>query len=262
MGAGNPLYDYDGRPLNEPDYKYISEKTWANLKNGSAGGSANSWTLVQTRAEFKSLATGPTPKRVFGLIQAYDTAQQKREGNPYADPYQVPFTQTVPTLEEMTLAALNVLDDDPNGFFVMIEGGAVDWAAHANQSGRLIEEMNGFNKAVEAAISWVDKNSNWNDTLIIITADHETGHLTGSNLNLDGKYFNPAMYDIISNGPGKLPAMEWHSKNHTNSLVPFFAKGAGAEQFKNTIDGNDPVRGPYIDNTDIANTIFTLWHTK
>jgi alkaline phosphatase len=56
--------------------------------------------------------------------------------------------------------------------------------------------------------------------------------------------------------------MEWHSKNHTNSLVPFFAKGAGAEQFKNTIDGNDSVRGPYIDNTDIANTIFTLWLAK
>jgi alkaline phosphatase len=70
------------------------------------------------------------------------------------------------------------------------------------------------------------------------------------------------MYDIISNGPGKLPAMEWHSKNHTNSLVPFFAKGAGAEQFTETIDGNDPVRGSYIDNTDIANTIFTLWSLR
>ncbi len=56
--------------------------------------------------------------------------------------------------------------------------------------------------------------------------------------------------------------MEWHSRNHTNSLVPFFAKGAGAEQFTETIDGNDPVRGPYIDNTDIANTIFSLWLTK
>jgi alkaline phosphatase len=262
MGAGNPLYDSDGRPLNKPDYKYISSETWAALKNGSAGGSANPWTLIQTRAEFQALANGKTPNRVFGLIQVYDTTQQKRSGNAFADPYQVPFTRTVPTLAEMTNAALNVLDNDPNGFFIMIEGGAVDWAAHANESGRLIEEMNEFNKSVEAVIRWIDTNSNWNETLVIITADHETGHLTGPNSNSGSKHFNPAVYDIISNGPGKLPAMEWHSWNHTNSLVPFFAKGAGAEQFKKTIDGNDPVRGPYIDNTDIANAIFTLWDGK
>ncbi|MGA2070013.1 MAG: alkaline phosphatase [Sedimentisphaerales bacterium] len=255
MGAGHPFYDSDGRPLNEPDYKYISTETWENLKNGSAGGSANHWTLVQTRAEFQALAVGKTPNRVFGLIQVYDTIEQKRSGDAFADPYQVPFTQTVPTLAEMTNAALNVLNNDPNGFFIMIEGGAVDWAAHANESGRLIEEMNDFNKSIEAVIRWIDINSSWNETLVIITADHETGHLTGSG---SGQMWN----DIISNGPGKLPAMEWHSKNHTNSLVPFFAKGMGAEQFTETIDGNDPLRGPYIDNTDIANTIFTLWNTK
>jgi alkaline phosphatase len=259
MGAGHPFYDSDGRPLHEPNYKYISEETWANLKNGSAGGSANPWTLIQTRAEFQALANGKTPNRVFGLIQVYDTAQQKRSGNAFADPYQVPFTQTVPTLAEMTNAALNVLDNDPNGFFIMIEGGAVDWAAHANESGRLIEEMNDFNNSIEAVIRWIDTSSSWNETLVIITADHETGHLTGPASEVNK---GPAMKDIISNGPGKLPAMEWHSKNHTNSLVPFFAKGPGAEKFTETIDGNDPLRGPYIDNTDIANTIFTLWFTQ
>jgi alkaline phosphatase len=255
MGAGHPLYDSDGRQTQQPTYKYISEETWANLKNGSAGGSANPWTLVQTRAEFQALAKGKTPNRVFGLVQVYDTTQQSRSGNVFADPYIVPLTQTVPTLAEMTNAALNVLNNDHNGFFIMIEGGAVDWAAHANESGRLIEEMNDFNKSIEAVIRWVDNDSNWNETLVIITADHETGHLTGPG---SGQTWN----DIVSNGPGKLPAMEWHSKNHTNSLVPFFAKGAGAEQFTKTIDGNDPLRGPYIDNTDIANTIFTLGLTK
>ena len=260
MGAGHPFYDSDGRPLQEPNYRYISEETWAALKNGSAGGSANPWTLVQTRAEFQALATGKAPNRVFGLIQVYDTTQQKRSGDAFADPYQVPFTQTVPTLAEMTNAALNVLDNDPNGFFIMIEGGAVDWAAHANESGRLIEEMDDFNKSIEAVIRWIDTNSSWNETLVIITADHETGHLTGPNSGQMPE--SPAINDIISNGPGKLPAMEWHSKNHTNSLVPFFAKGRGAEKFTETIDGNDPLRGPYIDNTDIANTIFALWLTK
>jgi alkaline phosphatase len=260
MGAGHPFYDSDGRQAQEPNYKYISEKTWANLKNGLAGDSANPWTLVQTRAEFQALANGKTPNRVFGLIQVFDTTQQKRSGDALAAPYQVPLTQTVPTLAEMTNAALNVLNNDPNGFFIMIEGGAVDWTAHANESGRLIEEMDDFNKSIEAVIRWIDTSSNWNETLVIITADHETGHITGPGSGQTDRGF--VWNDIVNNGPGKLPGIEWHSKNHTNSLVPFFAKGAGAEKFKKTIDGNDPVRGPYIDNTDIANTIFILWNTR
>jgi alkaline phosphatase len=257
MGAGSPFYDSDGRQAQNPNYKYISETTWANLKNGSAGDDANHWMLIQTRAEFQALASGPTPARAFGLVQVYDTTQQKRSGDVSAEPYKVPFTQTVPTLEEMTRAALNVLDDEPNGFFVMIEGGATDWASHDNQSGRLIEEMNDFNRSVEVVSKWVIQNSSWNETLVIVTADHETGHLTGPGSGQTDKGF--VWNDIVSNGPGKLPAMKWHSKNHTNSLVPFFAKGRGAEQFIKAVDDYDPVRGPYIDNTDIAKVIFSLW---
>ena len=260
MGAGNPIYDFDGRQAQEPNYKYISKETWAALKNGSAGGSENPWALIQTRAEFQAMAKGKTPKRVFGVPQVFDTLQQSRSGNVYADPYVVPLTTTVPTLDEMTLAALNVLDEDPNGFFIMIEGGAVDWAAHNNRSGRLIEEANGFSKAVEAVIWWVNTYSDWNDTLLIVTADHETGHLSGPASGQTNKGF--VWNDIANNGQGKLPGIEWHSKSHTNSLVPFFAKGKGAEKFTETIDGNDPVRGPYIDNTDIANIIFALWLTQ
>ncbi|MGA2172703.1 MAG: alkaline phosphatase [Sedimentisphaerales bacterium] len=251
MGAGHPFYDSDGRHTQEPNYRYIGEKTWAGLKNGSAGGSANHWTLVQTRAEFQNLATGPAPKRVLGVPQVFETLQEKRSGDTNAAPFEVPFDQNVPTLEEMSLAAINVLDDDPNGFFLMIEGGATDWAAHANQSGRLIEETNDFNKSVEAVIHWVNTKSSWDETLVIITADHETGHLTG-----------PGRNDLVNNGPRNLPTMKWHSKNHTNSLVPFFAKGPGSQLFKNKIAGLDPIHGPYIDNTDVANTIFSLWHVN
>jgi alkaline phosphatase len=141
MGCGNPLFDADGKP-RPSQYQYVSSKTWSDLNAGLAGADADGdgvpdhWTLVQTRTKFQNLATGPTPKRVCGIAQVADTLQEHRSGNAFAAPYQVPLTQTVPTLEEMTRAALNVLDDDPNGFFIMIEGGAVDWAAHANQSGR------------------------------------------------------------------------------------------------------------------------------
>ncbi len=263
MGCGHPFYDADGRIENTPHYKYISSAVWNDLTNGSAGGDADAdgiadhWKLVQTRAEFQALAKGEAPKRVFGIAQVYETLQEKRSGDTEAVPYKVALIESVPTLEEMTRAALNVLDDDPDGFFVMIEGGAIDWAGHGNESGRLIEEIDDFNKSIDTVIGWVEKNSNWGETLVVITADHETGYLTGpgSGRQSAGAVWN----DPVNNGRGNMPAMEWHCEGHTNSLVPFFAKGGGGQLFKDKITGYDPVRGPYIDNTDIAGVIFSLW---
>lgn len=263
MGCGNPFYDADGGIKNRPSYKYISSAVWGDLANGSAGGDADAdgiadhWKLIQARAEFQALAKGETPKRVFGIPRIYETLQEKRSGDTKTAPYKVALIESVPTLKEMALAALNVLDNDPDGFFVMIEGGAIDWAGHSNESGRLIEEIDDFNKCVDAVIGWVEKNSDWGETLVIITADHETGYLTGpgSGQQPTGAVWN----DPVNNGRGNLPAVQWHSDGHTNSLVSFSAKGSGAQLFKKKIAGNDPVRGPYIDNTDIANVIFTFW---
>jgi alkaline phosphatase len=265
MGCGNPEFKSNGSPANDPNYKYVTSTDWSALKNGTAGGDADGdgipdqWTLIQKRGQFQSLAKGNTPKRVFGVPQSLETLQESRDGNVFAVPHFVPFNENVPKLEEMTKAALNILSKDPNGFFVMIEGGAIDWAAHANQSGRLIEEVEDFNKSVDAAIQWVEKHSNWNETLLIVTADHETGYLTGPGSKAGTKLLKPVWNKLESNGIGNQPAMQWNSKNHTNSLVPFFAKGRGAELFQNSFVGLDPIRGPYINNTDIANTIFTLW---
>jgi len=263
MGTGHPFYDDDGKIQNTPHYKYVGLDVWKKLKAGSAGGDADGdgtadhWTLVQTRDQFESLAAGPTPKRLLGVPQAFESLQEKRSGNADAPPYKVPLTQTLPTLEQMSRAALNVLDEDPDGFFLMIEGGAVDWAGHDNHSGRLIEEMIDFNKSVDAVIDWVERHSNWDQTLVIVTADHETGYITGPD---SGKGPTGAAWnELINKGAGNLPEMQWNSSGHTNSLVPFFAKGAGAQLFEETLDGRDTVRGPYIDNTDIANVIFSLW---
>jgi alkaline phosphatase len=55
----------------------------------------------------------------------------------------------------MTKAALNILGQDEDGIFLMVEGGAVDWAAHANATGRIIEEQIDFNKSVKSAVDWV-----------------------------------------------------------------------------------------------------------
>lgn len=264
MGCGHPFYDADGKLKYTPNtFEYVGGRTtWDELVAGLAGGDADNdgiddpWALVQTRAEFQALAEGPTPKRVCGAAQVYKTLQQERSGDDNAAPYAVPLNQSVPTLAEMTKAALNVLDNDPDGFFLMIEGGAVDWACHSNQSGRLIEEEIDFNKAVEAVLGWVRASSNWSETLVIVTGDHECGYLTGPNSGQaeDGPTWN----SIVNNGRGRMPGMEWHSGSHTNSLIPFYAKGRGAHLFKKAATNTDSVRGDYLDNTDIANLIFSL----
>ncbi len=77
-----------------------------------------------------------------------------------------------PSLKEMTMKALDILSQDPDGFFLMVEGGQIDWAGHNNDAGTLLHEMLKFDEAVAAVHEWVKKR---NDTLVVITADHETG---------------------------------------------------------------------------------------
>lgn len=263
MGCGHPLYDDDGKPKATPRYKYVGgQVTWDALVVGTAGKTVDAdhngimddaWKLVQERAEFQALASGPTPKRVCGTARAHTTLQQGRSGDGNAAPYVVPLTQSVPTLEEMAKGALNVLDEDRNGFFLMIEGGAVDWASHANQSGRMIEEEIDFNNAVDAVIDWVRRNSNWAETLLVVTGDHECGYLCGPGSAASGR-----MQPVVNNGRGALPGMEWNSNEHTNALIPLYAKGWASIHSYRYANEFDPVRGLYIDNTELGKLLFGL----
>lgn len=260
MGAGNPWYNDNGKKkatAAASDYNFVGGKTtWIGLTEGTLSvadangdGKKDPWKLIQSRSQFQKLGSGKTPDRVLGIVQAATTTQQARGGDAYADPYDVPLNKNVPTLAEMSKGALNVLDNDKDGFFLMIEGGAIDWAGHANQTGRLIEEEIDFNKAVEAVNKWVEKNSSWNETLLIVTGDHETGYLTGPGSD-------PEWTPVKNKGKGRVPGVQWNSGNHTNSLTPLFAKGAGAEKLLKYADEYDPVRGEYLDNTEIAKMIF------
>jgi len=263
MGCGNPRFNNDGKKLNRPKYfAYVGGMpVWESLLEGTAGNDADGdgkpdyWKLIQERSEFRDLMSGETPKRILGVPCIFNTLQRDRGGDRNANPYEVPLIETVPTLEEMTRAALNVLDEDPDGFFLMVEGGAIDWAAHHHEAGRMIEEEIFFNRAVESAVDWVEAYGGWKKTLIIVTGDHETGYLTGPGSGIDGAaVWNP----LVNNGAGNVPGMEWHTGGHTNSLIPFFAKGAGSELFHECVKGTDLVYGKYIDNTDIGKMIMNF----
>lgn len=81
-------------------------------------------------------------------------------------------SRTQPTLVEMTTKTLELLDKNPNGFFVMIEGGQIDWAGHNNDAGTMLHELLRFDAAIDVAMKWAEKRG---DTLVLVTADHETG---------------------------------------------------------------------------------------
>ncbi|MDK1287959.1 alkaline phosphatase [Pseudoalteromonas umbrosa] len=104
-----------------------------------------------------------------------------------------------PSLRNMTQVAINKLAKNPKGFFLMVEGGQIDWAGHNNDAGTLLHEMIKFDSAVDAVLQWAKDRD---DTLVILTADHETGGFgfsySGADLpqaeqldNLNGDIYKP-----------------------------------------------------------------------
>ncbi|ALC06605.1 hypothetical protein CDES_11175 [Corynebacterium deserti GIMN1.010] len=245
MGAGHPFYDNNGNPIATADEDYMLASQYQRLANGETD-----FTFIEDDADFEKLANGDVSStKYFGLAQVEDTLQHGRDGDSVT-PYDVPQNDVV-DLATMSEAALNVLNQDEDGFHVMIEGGAIDWAGHANDIARDIEEVQAFNTAVETVVAWVEENSSWDETLIIVTADHETGYMTGPN--------NDPNWSALTGAAGLVPNHGWHSGNHTNQLVPLFARGAGSADIAAAADQVDPVRGNYIDNIEIANLTFNKW---
>jgi len=275
MGAGHPEFDRNGRP-EEPDtaragaWVFVGgRETWRDLKAGTAGGGAP-WTLVDDLAGFETLAAGgEVPARVFGVAPVRHTLQWERDGLPsYNDPespYATPLIETVPSLALMTRGALNVLERDEDGFFLMVEGGAIDWAGHGRTLGRLIEEQDDFNAAFDVVVDWVEAESGWDETLVVVTGDHECGFLWGPGVDPGDPetWFAP----IVDNGPGVMPGFRFysapagpdHDAGHSNEVIPFFCRGHGSERLLAAADETDPVMGSYLDNTELARIVFDLY---
>jgi alkaline phosphatase len=246
MGAGNPGFDDNGLHAVHSTQYVGGDTAWSQLTRGTH---PQGWSLIQTKTAFENLANNANPPvtKVVGTFQALDTAQRSRtlavKGADPANPSGVAFNTNVPSLATMAKGALNVLNKNPLGFFLMVEGGAVDWASHANNLGSMIEEQMDFNAAVQTVADWISAHSNWNDTLLLVTADHETGFLWGP---VKGT-FN----EVVNNGNGVLPGAAYNSGGHSNSLVPVYAIGACSHLLDGYANQKDPMRGRYLDNTEI-----------
>lgn len=86
--------------------------------------------------------------------------------------------KSMPTLTEMTVKAIDLLDDDEDGFFLMVEGAHIDKNSHNNEGEKMKEALLSFDSAIGAALDYAKTHS---DTMVVVTADHETGGITYKN---------------------------------------------------------------------------------
>jgi alkaline phosphatase len=116
--------------------------------------------------------------------------------------------------------AIELLDQDEDGFFLMVEGSQIDWGGHDNDTDYILEEMLDFDKTVGDVLEFARKDGN---TLVIVTADHETGGMSLSNGNMT---------------TGSLQA-KYTGTGHTGVMVPVFSFGPGSDNFRGTYENTE-----------------------
>ena len=257
---------------------YISSQILDKLRTES--GQAGKHVLVERQTGVgggNALMSAANNSSTLKLAGLFDHVYHNANGSGY--------NSENPTLSESVLAAIEVLGRNPNGFVLMVEGGAIDWASHASNMNQMIGEAKDFYNVIQTVTNWVDDPGNdatWSNTLVIVTADHECGYLTaGPGVFQDQPLGNVndetlSKEKIVSGSGGRRASWNdtdndgiidinetvywyWNSGGHTNSLVPLYARGAGAELFVDYAINNDSVRGLYLDNTDVfivMNSVF------
>lgn len=293
MGAGGPGFDVSGKPCPavpnansldgcDTQWQYVSQEDWQQLQAGTAigGNPVGPWRLIRSRTDFQRLAAGqlPADRPLIGVAEVANTLQQARQdavlGPDASRPSGTKAIDSVPDLATMTTGALEFLKRrSDQGLLLMVEGGATDWAAHTSscgtewhygecgdqpQYGRLIEETVDFNNAVEAVVTWVEANGGWERNLLIVTTDHDNSLPMGTDAQ------RIAFAPVVNHGKGSMPGLTFRpTGNHSNALVPLWAKGVGAERLAARVKGTDSGYrdhvglndGRYIDNTDVAEVV-------
>ena len=138
-------------------------------------------------------------------------------------PYMFDGTNNLPHLSEMATVALEILLNNDDGFFLLLEGGRIDHAGHSNDIERQLLETIEFSNAVQTVY---DRVSDDEDTIILVTADHETGGLRVHK----------------NSGQGKVPEISWTTGGHTVSNVPLYGWGQNADRVEGVMNNTDLIK--------------------
>jgi alkaline phosphatase len=199
MGGGDEFFNPDKRSDKKDIYKIYQEKGYQILKD---------------KTELGNLKKGAKTLGVFSTGAL-----------PYSiDRINIPELQHTPTLAEMSKAAIDQMKDHKDGFVLLIEGGKVDWAAHANDIAALIHDQLAFDEAVKTAVDFAEKDT---ETLVIITTDHgnaNPGLIYGTdatkkfNSIADYKYTNEYILNAIHSNFNLQQIKDWIYQTNKISL--------------------------------------------
>ncbi len=128
----------------------------------------------------------------------------------------LPVSQGRDYLEKASLMAINALDKKDNGFFLMIEGSQIDWGGHANDADFIVSEMIDFDNTLGAVLDWAEQDG---ETLVVVTADHETGG-----------------FAIQKGSTREKLVTAFTSDYHTAEMICVFAHGPKEELFRGIYD--------------------------
>lgn len=183
---------------------------------------AKGYAVLETESEMNGAVAGGASK-ILGLF---------KDGGKTPETYRVDSSLTYPdeepTLAEMTAAALAVLEENRNGFFLMVEGSQIDWEDHANNVAGQIGETLAFDEAVQVVLDWIDSKPRRRlNTLLVVIPDHETGGFA-----INGPYGTlSAAGEIVEDG--------WTTGEHTASDVLIWSQGPGSWKLGKALDNTD-----------------------
>ena len=271
LGGGH--YLTDGGTEARPNEKYITKAEVKKLRNGDYDytfierGRDASQVLANTAKQI-NLESGD---RLFGLYGArqqggnlpwrtanddysrtgHNLTSDRLTGKLQLEPPQLLAGESVkdfiarevnenPTLKELTQAALKVLEQDDDGFWLTVEGGDIDWAAHGNDMDNLLGTMKDFDESVAAVRDWMQNNGGYEENLLIVTADHD--HYLTLKDNFPEQLAKALLTEsagtrLTTNSDPSATAHFWGSnarikngwRTHTARPVPVYYQGADAE---------------------------------
>lgn len=196
------------------------------------------YTFVTNKSAMNSAADSGS-KKVLGMFEQNGIGSGKTPEMFWVDSA-VAYPAGEPTLAEMTSAALDILEENKKGLFLMIEGSQIDWADHTNDDlggvgtnsdaalDYQLAESLGFDDAVKVVLDWVNaKPFRKKHTLVIVVADHDTG---GFAIN--------GPYNSLTEAGEKVEA-GWTSGGHTAVDTIIYSQGPGSEKLNAALDNTD-----------------------
>lgn len=199
---------------------------------------SNGYVIVENRTDLAVVNSG----KVLGLF-----SPDHLDFEQYRD-----YNET-PSLAEMTTKSIELLSQDSDGFFLIVEGGRIDHGAHASNEINTALDAIAFDQAVRVALDYVESHDN---TILIVTADHETGGLmiTGNNLNneLPSTENSETENRDLRIERASNVTVTWGTTGHTDSNVPLFMYGEELQSYSD-ID--------VFDNTDLFDIMSSYFIT-